>query len=90
MSRVRPLPLMRALVGTPASAALSAALLALFAWAGPPVWHWGVAAATWAASRAASSRTVGRTRRSARKAAIRMDASGSASRRSRCGSSVAR
>jgi general L-amino acid transport system permease protein len=40
---------LRALVATPASAGLTAAMLALLGWAGPPVWRWAVQAATWAA-----------------------------------------
>ncbi len=43
---------LRALVGTPGNAALTVALLALFAWVVPPLWHWAIEAATWdAASR---------------------------------------
>lgn len=37
----------RALFGTPGSALLTLAMLALFAWALPPLWHWAVDAATW-------------------------------------------
>lgn len=37
----------RTLFGTPGNALLSLAMLALFAWALPPLWHWAIGAATW-------------------------------------------
>ena len=46
---IRPGAAMRALFGTPGNAAISLAMLALLAWALPPIWHWAVEAATWAA-----------------------------------------
>ena len=41
--------LLRGLVGTPASAVMTLLLAALLAWALPPLWHWGIAGATWVA-----------------------------------------
>ncbi|MBV8915499.1 MAG: ABC transporter permease subunit, partial [Acetobacteraceae bacterium] len=39
----------RALLGTPANAAVTLLMIALLAWALPPLWHWGFDAATWTA-----------------------------------------
>ena len=39
----------RALFGTPGRAVLTVAMVALLAWAGPPLWRWAVGHATWVA-----------------------------------------
>jgi general L-amino acid transport system permease protein len=41
--------LLRGLVATPASAAMTLLLVALLGWALPPLWSWGIAHATWVA-----------------------------------------
>jgi len=38
------------LFGTPRAAALTIAITALLGWVLPPLWHWGIAGATWMAS----------------------------------------
>ena len=42
--------LLRTLFGTPGTATLTVAILALLSWAVPPLWRWGVTGATWVAA----------------------------------------
>lgn len=42
--------ILKALFGTPSSAALTVAMAALLGWALPPLWHWAIGGATWVAS----------------------------------------
>lgn len=46
---MNPRTLARALFGTPTTAALTIAIAAVLGWVLPPLWHWGVAGATWVA-----------------------------------------